>query len=425
MLTTTRDIVLEALGAEDDGRVCKDIPDAACAEEPRNRLVHLVSLSATKLADGLIDPKLVLSWLITALGAPAALAGLLVPVREAGALLPQLVTAPRIRAMPRRKLAWAAGSLVQGLCALAIVVIALTLEGALAGWLIVGALAVLALARSVCSVSYKDVLGKTVSKSRRGKTTGLAGSLSAVGVILFSGILLAFGASIGLLVPAIALAGVLWIAAAALFTRLEEVPGATEGGGSGLKQALSSLSLLSTDAPFRRFVVTRGLLISTALAPPFLVALTPGISQGLGALLLGSAAAGLVSSWVWGRLADRSSRKVLALSGALSALVLATAALFGTGFGVTAMALTIFAAQIAYQGVRLGRSTHLVDMGTPDTRAAYTAVSNTVIGLLLLAGSLYAALASALGTPVVIGLMALQSGLGAMSALRLEEVQGS
>ena len=66
----------------------RDIPDAACAEEPRNRLVHLVSLSATKLADGLIDPKLVLSWLITALGAPAALAGLLVPVREAGALLP-------------------------------------------------------------------------------------------------------------------------------------------------------------------------------------------------------------------------------------------------------------------------------------------------------------------------------------------------
>ena len=65
---------------------------------------------------------------------------------------------------------------------------------------------------------YKDVLGKTVSKSRRGGTTGLAGSLSAVGVILFSGILLAFGASIGLLVPAIALAGVLWIAAAALFT---------------------------------------------------------------------------------------------------------------------------------------------------------------------------------------------------------------
>ena len=50
-----------------------DTPDSST----RNMATHVASLSFTKLADGLIDPKLVLSWLLTSLGAPAALIGLL------------------------------------------------------------------------------------------------------------------------------------------------------------------------------------------------------------------------------------------------------------------------------------------------------------------------------------------------------------
>ena len=38
--------------------------------EARNGIRHVVSLSLTKLADGLINPKLVLSYLLNALGAP-------------------------------------------------------------------------------------------------------------------------------------------------------------------------------------------------------------------------------------------------------------------------------------------------------------------------------------------------------------------
>ncbi|MEC8574214.1 MAG: MFS transporter, partial [Pseudomonadota bacterium] len=54
---------------------------------------HVAALAATKLADGLIDPKLVLAWLLNAIGAPGFLIGILVPVREAGSLLPQLALA--------------------------------------------------------------------------------------------------------------------------------------------------------------------------------------------------------------------------------------------------------------------------------------------------------------------------------------------
>ena len=100
---STTDMAFQAIIIDDQGRVCADIPESACQQEPGNFFRHVGALALTKSADGLIDPKLVLSWLMTALGAPVALIGLLVPVREAGALLPQLVTAAYLRKLQRRK----------------------------------------------------------------------------------------------------------------------------------------------------------------------------------------------------------------------------------------------------------------------------------------------------------------------------------
>lgn len=79
------------------------LSDAQAAHEPGNFLRHAASLSMSKIADGMIDPKLVLFWLLDHLGASAFFVGLLVPIREAGALRPQLFTAPRVQAMGRRK----------------------------------------------------------------------------------------------------------------------------------------------------------------------------------------------------------------------------------------------------------------------------------------------------------------------------------
>ena len=102
MSESTQQKVFEMLTSGDEGRVCKDIPDSACRDEAGNFFTHVASLSTSKISDGLIDPKLVLSWLLTTLGAPTWLIGLLVPVREAGALLPQLFTAAALRRLPQR-----------------------------------------------------------------------------------------------------------------------------------------------------------------------------------------------------------------------------------------------------------------------------------------------------------------------------------
>ncbi|WP_417592117.1 MFS transporter [Parasphingorhabdus sp.] len=427
---TTTQKAFQAITIDDEGRVCADIPESACNQEPGNFFKHVGSLALTKSADGLIDPKLVLSWLMTSLGAPVALIGLLVPVREAGALLPQLLTAGYLRKLQRRKWAWAVGSLVQGLGAAAIGVVAITMTGAAAGWAIVIALAILALARSICSVCYKDVLGKTIDKSRRGTATGLAGSIASVSVIIYA---LALSSNLVdrmlLVTGGLFLAGMAWLLSALLFASLKEEPGATEGGKSALKEAYKNFAYLRDDPQLVRFILTRGLLTATALAPPFMIAVGSQAGEGydkLGFLVLASAMASLCSSFVWGRLSDRSSRKVLVFSAMVAAIILAVTswlAFAGTLSGGYILPVLLFGLMIAYQGVRLGRSTHLVDMADKDSRAAYTALSNTIIGLLLLAGGVFSLVANWFGGEVVLAIMAGMSGLAIWAAWGLDEVQ--
>lgn len=434
MTATAHKAIYDLLTAEDDGRTCRDIPEEACREQPQNFLKHVISLGATKTGDGLADPKLVLSWLLGTLGAPAYLIGLLVPVREAGALLPQLVIAGAIRSLPRRKWVWAAGSLVQGLCVLGMAGAALTLEGAAAGWTVVLLLAVFACARACCSVSYKDVLGKTVGKATRGTATGTASTVAAA-IVLGFGLLLGLGVvetAVGVIAVALAVAGTLWIGASLMFSTLAEAPGATKGGSNPLAVARDQLSLLRDDAQLRRFIATRGFLIATALAPPFMLALGGRSSDGglgqLGAFVIAAGLASVLSTYVWGRLADVSSRKVLVAAalvgatalGATVAVALVDANLAGSDYVLPAL---LFVLMIAYQGVRLGRSTHIVDMADEGSRAAYTALSNTIVGALLLLGGLFGLVAEFAGDVAVLAIFTLLCLAAAATGLGLREVQ--
>lgn len=400
--------------------------------EARNGLVHVIALTLTKTADALIDPKLVLSWLLTALSAPGAMIGLLVPVREAGALLPQLALARRVEASPQRKRFWAVGSAVQGIAALGIAAAALLLSGAVAGATIVVCLAVLAVARSAASVSYKDALARTITKRRRGAVTGLAASVASVsvfgvGLLMASGL---FEVSVAPLAAIIALAGAAFLLASVIFMTLREpdkTPDTEDDDGS----LAALVEPIVTDGQLRLFVASRAALAVTALAPPFIVMLSAASGRSaldqLGPLVVASTAASVLASYVWGRLSDRSSRQTLMAAGALGAAVFAVVGSIGLAFGGLGGALgaaaAIFAAQIAYEGVRAGRKLHLTDMAEDAFRARYTALSNTLIGAALLAGGLFGIAADRFGPAPVLLAFAVIAALGAVLARGLEEVQ--
>lgn len=435
--TTTNDALgrmYDLITGEEDARVCKDIPAESCNDQPRNFFAYLGANTLNKVADELSSAKLVLPWMLGALGAPTAFTGFLVPIRESGVLLPQMAVAAYVRRMPRRKPVWLLGAVLSALALIGMAAAALLLEGAAAGIAVVGLLIIYSLARGLCSVSAKDVLGKTVSKSRRGRLMGWSAAAGGV-LTLVLGLWLT-GVSFddaGHEIFALMLfgAGLLWLVALVLFGSILEHPGSTEGGGNALQVARENLQLLRNDKPFRQFVFGRTSLLAVALAPPFYVLLAQqyasGDLAGLGMMVIASGLAAAISSPIWGILGDRSSRKVMAL-GAAGAGVLGIAVsaaayaevpwlAYGWVHAVIFMLLIVM-----HSGVRLGRKVYLVDMASENNRAAYVAVSNTVIGVMMLLGGLVGLLGDWLGVVAVIALLSAWSLLAAFGSLRLREV---
>lgn len=429
-------LLYERLAEDDEGRVCKDISDDACRETPGNFLATLLANTCSSIADKLASAKTTLPWLLMQLGAPAWIISLLVPIRESGSMLPQMLIGALVRRQAVRKWVWVAGGSVQGFSLLLMVWCGMTLEGLQAGLAVTGLLILFSLARGACSVAYKDVLGKTIPKTRRGRLSGWISAIAGLAAFAAGLALGTFGqgeAASGLYLDLLAVAAMLWFLAIASYARIVEFPGATDGGANGFSEALSSLSLLRDDAPFRKFVIGRALAMGSGLVAPFYVTLARedlgSAASLLGIFIAAEGLAGLVSSPVWGRWADRSSRQVFAVACGLAALTsLAVAAWSVAGLPSAASLwfypLAFFVLGIAHAGVRLGRKTYLVDMAGGNKRTDYVAVSNSVIGVLLLLTGLLGALAAVISVQLTIVSLAIAGLLGAILSLRWREVSG-
>ncbi len=419
---------------DEDARVCKDIPEASCNDQPRNFFAYLVANLLGKVADEIASAKLVIPWLFGVLGVPAILTGFLVPIREAGVLLPQLAVAAAVRHLAIRKTVWLAGSLLSALSLFGMAYAALNTSGAAAGSLILLMLVIFSLSRGLCSVSAKDVLGKTVSKSRRGALMGWSASLSGIAVLLIGLWLSTYDmqtAGLNIFAGLLIFGGILWILATLVFATIIEKPGATEGGGNALDVAMKQLKLLHTDAEFRRFVIARGMLLSVALAPPFYVLIAQ--SRGgadladLGVLIIANGIATAISAPFWGYLGDRSSRRVMsvaALGAGLLGVFTFVACMYNWQWVINeyGLALILMVLTIMHGGVRLGRKVYLVDMANSDNRAAFVAVSNTVTGVLMLLAGLIGLSGDLAGPETTVLILGVVSMLAAVYIRRLPEV---
>lgn len=422
---------------DDDARLCRDIPEDQCREQPKSFLLQIASLALSKTGDALTDSKIVLPWLLGSVGAPAYLLGFLVPIRESLALLPQILVGSVIRMFAVRKGFWALSSLVQGVCVLLMGgVVLIGLQGAQAGWTIVGLLVVFSLARGVASIAGKDTLGKTVSKGRRGRVNGYAATMSGIAAALI-GVYLALSPQAGrpewLLAAMILAAGICWIIAASIFSRIEEYPGATEGGRGVRDLVREQVSVLMRDRELQKFLCARALMIATALTGPVYVSLaqrqTGQTLDGLGWLMLASGLAGTASSAVWGKLSDTSSRRTMALAAGLAGflglvVVLLLHVLPAMTGSIFFYAVILFVLGVAHAGVRIGRKTHVVDLAGGDRKAEYVALSNTLIGVILLLMGGAVGILLALGLEVTLLVLSVTSLAGAALAMLMKNVQG-
>ena len=163
---TNLEQLYDYLNDEEDARSCKAIDEESCRETPKNYFLILISNMLTSLGDTLSNPKTVLTWVMSYVNAPVMLISFIVPIRESGSMLPQLFIAHYIRKRAVRKYVWVLGSFLQFLAIAGIGLIALSFEGSIAGWLIILCLIAFSLSRGLCSIAFKDVLGKTIPKKK-------------------------------------------------------------------------------------------------------------------------------------------------------------------------------------------------------------------------------------------------------------------
>jgi len=416
-----------------EAKVQQAQPDVSANEQTARTVAVLVgSTFLTKTADTLASPKIVLTALLQTMGASSIAVSALVPLRESGALLPQIWLAGLMARYHQLGPLYSVGALLQGLAAAGMLLSAWQLEGQQAGWAIVFCLGVLSIARALCSISFKGLLGKCVPSGLRGQTTGWASSAAGVATIILSLALLVLPdyATVDLFAVFLALAALCWCVAAALFTRVNEKDDSQQQDEK--VSIVDRLSLLRENPTFRRFVIVRSLLVSTALVAPWYVLLsvsTNAVISSVGSLLLASGLASFISSPFWGRYSDRSSRWVLQVS-ALSVASLGLLTLTinwlvpGVFKSIWLVPFLYFLLQIAHQGVRVARKTYVVDLANDGNRVDYVSISNTLIGVIILMMGLVSGLLSIWLEPIgMIVLFSIAAGTGAWTASSLPEAQ--
>ncbi len=395
-----------------DPAVEQQLPEDVRKDVPTNGARLVIAHALQSSGDQTVNASTVLPWLFHALGVPPALAGLLVPIRESGSMLPQAFLTPMILRVPHRKWVFVTGAIVQATAVAVMALTAATGQGLPAGLVIVAALAVFSLGRCLGSISSKDVQGRTVPKGQRGQINGL--STVAAGIVALTlglGIRLFGGADLapGQLAWLLLIGAGCWVAVAAIYAAIREPAGdvgrADRGGPSSgspdeerQKQSwyAEAWALLRADRHFRLFVTVRSLLLVSALSPPFVVVLsvtagTEGLA-GLGGFIIASGLAALLGGAVFGRWADRSSRTLMSAGAAAASAIILTLVLVVSLPGFTGESPwadllfvgSYFLLTLLHTGVRVGRKTYVVDMAEGDQRTTYVAVSNSAMGVVLL-----------------------------------------
>jgi hypothetical protein len=428
------DRVYDFITGEGEQRICDEIPESECHAVPKNFLLNALNGMATKLADQLANPGLVLPWFMDALGVPASLVGFLTPIRRAGSLLPQIMVSGQIRRFSIRKWFWVGGGTVFGLALLLMIPTALLLPALAAGIGILILLGIGSLARGFSSVAFKDVLAKTIPQGRRGTLLAVRATTGGI-LALMAGIILKLrvGAQQSLTpyLIMIGLAGILWGSSMVLVILIDEQAGATDGSRNPLQEARAGYQLFTQVSGFRKFILARGILLSIELSLPFYALYarqaTVGNAGDLGVFVMAASLSQVLSSPFWGRLADRTSRWTLMLSAGMAGLsgvlmvLLNLSAAFPTN--IYTLAVPVMVLGFAIAGVRLGRKTYLVDGAPQNERPLYVALSNTVAGMLILLGGGLGVVADAFGVQNLIILLTLLAFAGAASSWRLPEAE--
>ncbi|MHD0144257.1 MFS transporter [Corynebacterium diphtheriae] len=398
------------------------------ANQQLNARKFIWSNGLQNIGDQIVAAKTVLPWLLHAADASGFFIALLVPVREAGSMLPQAALTPWVVGKPQRKTIWVMGAVGQAAAGLAIA--AALLQGTSLAVAVIVLLAGLSLARSLTSIASKDVQGRVVPKGSRGLVTGKATALGGAASLIVGATLWLLRERITqtVIVGLIVLAALAWLAAALVFHTITEPEEQTHTQSTNWWS--DTWQLFVDDKDFRLFVIVRAFLLVSALSTSFIVVLSnqEGASLGgLGVFMLASGLSALVGGRISGVWSDYSSRAVMsygALASSIVVLVIVACSWWApSALNVWLFPLSFFVVNVVHTGIRVARKTYIVDMAEGDQRTRYVGAANTLMGvILLIVGVISGAIAHWGPQPALLFLAAI--GLaGAATSHKLKDVE--
>ena len=154
------------------------------------------------------------------------------------------------------------------------------------------------------------------------------------------------------------------------------------------------------DATVYKFILVRGLFVHSALVAPYFMIEKNGDVKELLPIYIGAeATTALLSSIIWGKIADKSAKLTLQISGLLAIISCIGLLTLQTTTIVTSVVFLV----IGIPCWRKNRTkTYSLDVKEGHERTELVGFSNTAIGMILLAfGALYAALTPVLTFSVV------------------------
>lgn len=144
----------------------------------KEKKLLIAGLSLNKLADLLISAKTTLTAVLLSVGAPVWMVGWLVPIRESGALLPQVLISIYLRKHSQRHIVWRIGMAIQAFAVVGMLFSVIFFSSFTAGALLLISLIFLSLGRSACSLTVKDMEADVAEKGERGNLIGVASTTS-------------------------------------------------------------------------------------------------------------------------------------------------------------------------------------------------------------------------------------------------------
>ncbi|MFC3835524.1 MULTISPECIES: MFS transporter [Deinococcus] len=381
-------------------------------EWSRNEKLGILNGWGASLGDGFLNVPVVVAGFAARLGAPNWVIGLLPSIAAGGWMLPQLLVAARVRALPYKLPVYRSAAGVRTGAYLAMVLVAglLADRPALCLTLFVLAMLINSLASGVSGLPFLEVISKTVPSERRARffgTRNLYGGLLAFGagllVRLILGSPLEFPYDYALI---FALGTVAYTIGYAVLGRVDEPPDPPQVA-QGVRGELRAIPETLRDPHFRAFLTVRLLLAGASMSDPFYAANAlrelkfPPATLGIFVMALTGAAP--LSNVVWQRVAERKgSRRIIRYATFFYGLAPLYAVLVGAlELGPWAYLGVFILTSVAAQGFNLGHTNHLLNIAPAGERSRYIGTLNTLVGAALFMPVLGGLLADVGGYPAV------------------------